>query len=338
MTLAEAVRAQAPDAFIGFVGNERTKDLIRMNVSVDRTYVFSRDLFRRLWAKHPFLFLKKLRALLDLVKEDRYDTVFDLSLGREYSFFAWWIGIPLRIGLDYKERGVFLNRRLSLKGYAGRHVVDAQMDLLPLAGLERPKVTGRLPLRVPEFAKTEAAAFLASAGIRPGDSVVAVAPGGGRSWGANAVYKQWSPERFAEAAGLYVRKHPSKVLLVGDRSEESLLVSAAARLEAPYAVVAGKSIEFVAACLERSSVLFCNDGGLMHLANAMGVKTVAVFGPVDTAVYGPYGTAALHRTIVAPVPCRPCYADFRFPPCENARRCLTEIPAEAVASAAEEIA
>lgn len=338
MTLAEAIRAQVPDAFIGFVGNERTKNLIRMNSSIDRTYVFNRDLFRRLWSKHPLLFLKKLRSLLGFLKEERYDAVFDLSLGREYAFFTSWIGISERIGLNYKGRGFFLNRKLRFKGYSDRHVVDAQLDLLPLAGLERSRVTGRLPFRVPEFARVEADTFLSKAGIRAGEPLIVLAPGGGRSWGVNAIYKQWSPERFAKAVNLYCVKHPSKVIVVGDRSEETLLAEAALHLGAPSVLVAGKSLEFVSACLERANILFCNDGGLMHLANALGVKTVAVFGPVDPAVYGAYGTAAAHRSVVAPVLCRPCYAHFHFPPCMNDRRCLTEIQAETVASAAEEIA
>src|SRR3989338_3373361 len=91
MTLVEAIRQAHPEAIIGFLCNESTVDLVRLNTSIDHTFVFHRDLFRQLWKKSPLLFFRKLRALLAMIREHRFDTAFDLSLGREYSFFCWWI-------------------------------------------------------------------------------------------------------------------------------------------------------------------------------------------------------------------------------------------------------
>ena len=64
MTLVEVVRNACPDAVIGFLCNERTIDLVRLNTSIDQTFIFNRDLFKRLWKKHPFIFFRKLTALL----------------------------------------------------------------------------------------------------------------------------------------------------------------------------------------------------------------------------------------------------------------------------------
>ena len=122
MALVEALRKAHSDAFIGFVCNERTVDLVRLNTSIDQTFVFNRDLFRRLWKKSPVLFYKKLKTLLGMLREHRFDAAYDLSLGREYSFFCWWIGIKKRIGLDFKNRGLFLTDKIKIDGYSERPV------------------------------------------------------------------------------------------------------------------------------------------------------------------------------------------------------------------------
>ena len=96
-------------------------------------------------------------------------------------------------------------------------------------------------------------------------------------------------------------------------------------------------MEKLCATLLRGKLLLCNDGGLLHLGNTLGVKTVSIFGPVDEKVYGPYGNDTPHEVLAQPVPCRPCYKDFHFPPCPHERRCLEELTAEKVLDAVKKI-
>ncbi len=337
MTLAEAVRREKPEAQIGFLCNERTCDLVRLNASIDQTFVVNRDHFRGLWRESRRSCLREIRALCALIRDQRYEAVVDLSLGREFAFFAWWIGIRRRIGLDYRRRGLFLNDRIPIEGYEGDHAVEIQARLLTRLGLPGLQPPSRISIRVPEHAKHLLLSRLRQGGIVPSDRVAAFAPGGGKSWGPNAVYKQWDPDRFAAVAARR-RDLGEKILLLGDSSERALLEKVAKLSGGPAVVLAGEPVEFVVAALERSGYLLCNDGGLMHLANALGIRTVAVFGPVDDRVYGPYGSQTAHATVTADVPCRPCYHRFHFPPCPHERRCLTGITVEKVAAAVEKIA
>ena len=68
------------------------------------------------------------------------------------------------------------------------------------------------------------------------------------------------------------------------------------------------------------------------------VEPAAMFGPVDERAYGPYGSDVTHTVLTEPVPCRPCYKDFRFPPCQYDRRCLELLPVERAVHALEKIA
>ena len=251
------------------------------------------------------------------------------------------IGIKRRIGFDFKGRGVFLTHKKKLTGYSDRPVADIQLELLDLldANLRRlvPAGTQPPPLSIRDAARDEAALFLESHGVFRGDKILAVAPGGGRSWGKEARFKQWDAERFAEVVNAFCAAHGQKALLLGDESENELLQRTAALIKVPVTLAAGEPIEKVCALLQRSDSLLCNDGGLLHLANALGVKTVSIFGPVDEKVYGPYGGKTPHAVLTEPVPCRPCYKNFHFPPCPYERRCLGELPVQKVVAALEGI-
>ena len=340
MPLIEVLRKNNPDVFIGFVCNERTFELVRLNTSIDRTVIFNRDRFRRLWKKHPLLFYKKIRAFLSLLREDRWDTLVDLSLGREAGFFAKMLGIRERIGFDHRGRAAFLTKKISLEGYEGRPVAEIQLDLLRLLNVPRPNEFPRLSLRVPDSATIAQSERLKKNGFKDTDRIVAVAPGGGRSWGSDAVYKQWDVEYFALAADNFCknRTEKTKIVILGDRSEQALAEALKNKLQTPAVAACGFSLEEAAALLLRSQILLCNDGGLMHLANALGVRTVSIFGPVDEKVYGPYGGSAKREVLTEAVPCRPCYQKFHFPPCRYERRCLTELSVEKVTEALKKIA
>ena len=330
LRLAESVRVADPLCKVGFVGNERTEALLNLVPAIDKVFVFNRDYYRRLWRESPLDCLRKLQALLGEIRAEKFDVAVDVSLGREYALGALLAGIHRRVGFDYKNRGIFLNRKIKLTSYDEGSVTDKQMELLPKTKLPHGSAQVKISFRISSKAVQEAETFLSAFGIQPQDRVIAIAPGGGKSWGENAIYKQWDPERFAQAANRWAADRDAKVLLLGDESEEGLLGKVAADLRMPAAVACGFPIENVCALLKRSEGLLCNDGGLMHLANALGVKLVAIFGPVDEHVYGPYGGAPNSLVVTQTVPCRPCYQKFHFPPCPHARRCLDELSVETV--------
>lgn len=331
--------AAHPGCRIGFACNERTEPLLRMCGMVGETHVFNRDLLRRALKKSPLLYWKAMGRFLGPIRRARYDASFDYSLGREFPFWLACAGVRRRAGLHYRGRGLFLNRRLRVDGYesAGRHAADTQKELLIStdAIASAASSDGRLPLEPPNSAK-EAADRLLRRAARPDESWLGIAPGGGRSWGADAVYKQWDPDRFARVADGAAAGRPLRVVLIGDSLEKGLLLRVAARMaRVQPLIVAGERLEVTAAILRRLRVLVCNDGGLLHLASALGVPTVSVYGPVDERTYGPYRPVPGSETLAHPVECRPCYRSFRFPPCPHRRRCLDDLPEERVAAAVE---
>ena len=337
MELVEALKMSLPQVSVGFLGNERTITLLRMNAHIDVCHEFNRDVLRAERRKNPIAYMARAWRQLQEIRKEGYDTAFDLSLGREFSFAAFLAGIPRRIGFNYKERGFFLTKRLSLDSYEGVPVADRQLSLLRLIGIEPPPVPSKLPLKISPDAQVRAARLLTAQGVDVSRGFFAVAPGGGKSWGEAASFKQWAPERFGKAAEAWSKKTGLSVLFIGDGGETALLSEAKRSVSAPSAMIAGEDLETAAALLQNAKFLLCNDGGLLHLANALGVKTVSIYGPVDEKTYGPYGQDTPHAVLIEPVPCRPCYKNFYFPPCPHARRCLDELSVEKVLVAMQQI-
>jgi len=164
-----------------------------------------------------------------------------------------------------------------------------------------------------------------------------IVPGGGASWGPNAVYKQWPPERFARMAD-HLARRGLQILLIGDAQEISLCRQVADRISVPPAfIVQVPSLLLLAGLLKRCRVVVGNDGGTMHLASAVGTPTVSIFGPVDASVYGPTPGGNTHRVVSKGLACRPCYQRFRFPPCPWDNACLKKLEVEPVLQAVDEI-
>ena len=337
MYLVEALKKNLPQTQIGFLGNERVSGLLRMNRSIDVCHEFNRDEFRALKKRNSAAFLFRLLAFAASVKKERYGAMFDLSLGREFGFAGACLGIRRRIGFNFKRRGLWLTHRTKLEAYEKKHVVEWQAGLLEALNLKAGDIPAKLPLVVSVQAAQEARNFLAQHGVVEGAAVLAVAPGGGKSWGSNATYKQWAPERFAEAVEQSRSAGHTVALLLGDAEEKPLLEKAKNALSVPAVVAAGLRLEVVCALLQKSRALLCNDGGLLHLANALGVSTASMYGPVDEKVYGPYGAGVRREVLTEAVPCRPCYHKFHFPPCGHDRRCLEELSVEKVSAALQKI-
>jgi ADP-heptose:LPS heptosyltransferase len=152
---------------------------------------------------------------------------------------------------------------------------------------------------------------------------IAVAPGS--RWPA----KRW--DGFARLCELLARD--ANLLLVGDAADRAFTAPIACALGDRALDLAGSTpLMHTAAYVARCRAFVGNDSGLMHLAEAVGVPVVSLFGPTVEA-FGYYPSLARSRTIERRIPCRPCSRNGSTPCPRRTGECLTMIPAETVAHA-----
>ncbi len=328
--LLKAIKAQAGVERVDVLLGSRTEAVLRHNRNVDTIYFLDKDELNALpaWKKA----LRLLKFYGDL-RKNHYDTFFDLSLTREYAFWAkYFLRTPERVGFQYRKRGGFLNRRRDLTGgFSGRKVPEYYAELLGLLGYPVPRDL-EMEFPVSELAEGRVRDLFRVRGIREGAVLAAVSCGGGESWGRDAHFKQWPPRFFRELLGKIHQDFPlDGIIFLGGKNELLLNESASEGLSIPFYHFTGKlTLEESAAALSLSAFALLNEGGLYHLASARRVPVITLVGPVDEKVYGTVGANQELLVLKEGLECRPCYRAFRYNSACSDRACLQELtPAEA---------
>jgi heptosyltransferase-2 len=259
------------------------------------------------------------------LQSEQFDLAILLQNAFEAAAVAFAARIPERIGYARDGRSALLTRAIAVPklGEIPRHERFYYLELLRRAG-----ILGTMPesdairLDGAAAARTAGLARFQAAGL--GESVVGVSPGA-----AYGTAKQWLPERFAAAASRVANEIGATIAIFGSTSERELCASVAAACTVPVRNFAGETtlaefIEMAAAC----RVYLTNDSGAMHIASALGVPTVTVFGATDDIGTGPTGPLA--RVVREPVECSPCLRRE----CPIDHRCMTRVSVERVAETA----
>ena len=264
------------------------------------------------------------RDYLDLARRIRtrnYDACFVLSRSPLIGLLAYLAGIPRRVGLDSEGRGFSLTTRVPV---AVKHEAELYLDTLRAVGIE----VGEPRL---EFYPTEDDRRRARDLLEEGRTV-AIHPGGGVNPGMALSAKRWPPERFARLADSLI-EGGARVVLVGGPGDEPIAEAIKAAMRKQPLDLTGKlTWGQLGALLEGVDLFVGHDTGATHLAVAVGAPVVAIFGPSDPRVYGPYrGRSAVlwHQ-----VGCNPCLIHGRWKASCRRFRCIEAVTVEEVLEAA----
>jgi heptosyltransferase-2 len=319
-----AIRQVFPHARLAVVARPWVADLYAAETAIDDVIVYR---------GHEGLGAKREFAVQ--LREQRFECAILLPNAFDAALVSWMADIPVRIGYNRDGRGLLLTHAVPVPepGDIPRHQRFYYLELLRRAGLieRQDYVRWGVPairLEGIEAARDRGRSGLAALGIA-GD-VVGISPGA-----AYGNAKRWLPERFAETAACLCSGSACSVLVFGSASERALCELVAGglrRLHVQARNLAGETtlrefIELAAAC----RLFLTNDSGAMHLASALGVPTVAVFGATDDTTTGPTGAHA--RVVRTHVECSPCLRRE----CPIDHRCMTRVTADAVTGAARRL-
>jgi heptosyltransferase-2 len=246
---------------------------------------------------------------------------FDLAVLLPNSFgtalAVWMAGIPERWGYATDGRGWLLTRRARVPpGVCGRSQVYYYRAMLAGVGLD----TESPP---------DASLGCPAAWARRGAELL----GGAGPWlGLNpgaffGTAKRWIPERYAAVGDLVARRTGARVAIVGGAAERPLGEAiAGAMVTRPLVLCGDTSLGELVGVLSHLRAFVTNDSGPMHLAAALGVPLVAVFGPTDWRETAPSGPRA--RLVREDVECAPCL----LRECPIDHRCMRRVTVDRVAA------
>jgi lipopolysaccharide heptosyltransferase II/tetraacyldisaccharide 4'-kinase len=264
---------------------------------------------------------EKWRTLLGL--RNKFDLALALPNSFESALGLWLTRTTHRLGYAANGRSPLLTTALKgRKRLQGLHQVFYYLGLLEALGPVRSFSPPRL--RLSEAERVEGKSFLMSAGLDPDRTWVGLAPGA-----AYGPAKRWPAERFAAVGDILQQELQAGLVLLGGPTDQEAanLVQRCGR--GHFLNLAGKTtLSQALAVLSNLQVLITNDSGLMHVAAALGVPVVAIFGSTDPVATRPYTNRA--TIIHHPMPCGPCLERT----CAQDYACLTEITVNEVATAA----
>lgn len=334
--LLENIKDKYPNAKIGYLCNKRAVSVLKNNPFVDKLFLYERDDFENIKKVSYLNWLKAIWNFVQEIKNENFDIAIDCSMNTQYGLIAMLAGIKTRIGYDYKRRGKFLTKRIPFLGFDDKHVVDYYMDLLSKVGFDVEQTTYKIYLSEEE--KLFAEEFYKKRNISLDSKLTVLSPGGGASWGRDAYRKQWPIEKWINLTELLLEDQQTAILVSVGPGEEELADKISAIAADRIISTKGLSVREYLAVLDRCKLAVCNDGGPLHMAAALGLKTVSVFGPVDESVYGPHPLDKnKHKVFVSKLKCRPCYKRFRLAQCDRDIQCLRDIDVETVKDAVVEL-
>jgi heptosyltransferase II len=316
-----AVRARFPEAHVAVVARPYVADIYREQSVCNELIAYDAKGKHHGWRGRELL-VKELR-------DHRFDMALLLQNAFDAAWLAWRARIPQRVGYARDGRSLLLTRAIPVPkpGEIPAHEKFYYLELLRRAGW-----TDTLPdethiqLYVPGPSRQRAACTLAEAGSRP--KALRIAVGAGASYGSA---KCWPPERFANALNQILSQQDADVILFGTPGEAPVSSAIADQLRRTAIDLTGKTpIADLPALLSQCHLFVGNDSGAMHVAAAVGLPVVAVFGSTD-----PEGTAPVtpRATIVQQKPyCNPCFLRR----CPTDHRCMTAVQPEMVARALQE--
>jgi heptosyltransferase-2 len=260
------------------------------------------------------------------LRRERFNLALLLPNSLSSAMVTWLAGVPERLGYSTDGRGWLLTQRLEdRRKERGLHQVDYYLGLIHSLGAYQ---VDRIPqLKLRSKITDRAMALMEGLGIDKNELLIGVHPGA-----AYGETKRWFPERFA---AVLERLHRSgrRFLLLGGTGEEPLAEQISAEMDHPVINLIGRTtVAEVLALIGRCSLFLSNDSGLMHVAAALNIPQVALFGSTD-----PQKTAPLNNRAVVIHPehvgCTPCFKRS----CPEDLECMKAITVEEVAVTAENL-
>ncbi len=325
LPVVDYLRKAAPESTVDWVVDRRFAPLLEGNPALNRVIPLDLKAWKRKWTTGDAR--REAGDAVRTLRNGRYDVAFDIQGNAKSGVVTRLSGAPLRYGFD--RDGVreapnllFTNRKVALRP-EDRHVSQkylrvvaapfgGRFDLAALAtGIETGPAHG-------EFATRTVQELVP--GLTP---IVVVHPG--TTWAT----KRMDPSFWAGAVRALRRTVPRLGVLLSWGSAEERGEAARIREEAGDGVelLPRCTLKELAALVRRCGYLMAPDTGPLHIAAAVGARTVSVFRVTDGERNAPYGPN--HRFVQAPMPCTACLRKR----CDRDAECRESIRPEEVAGA-----
>lgn len=273
--------------------------------------------------KEPFL-LYKINRIFRLGRElsALHPDIFLVSTGIDpigANLIAFFSGSPFRVGLDWRSRGFLYTHKVRV--YHDSHEIERNLDLVKYLGGKTDDARPCFYLN-PENIKYADKA-LKEHGIKSNEQLIGIHPGSSE----HEKWKRWDWRKFAMFSDKVAKEYNLKPIFFLGPSEYDLADKLLSATTSRPIIMKELSLGQTAALIARCSSFLSNDSSLMHMAVALNIPTIGIFGPTSSKQFGPWGKE--HKVLRADIDCPPCYYSDDRTKCDGIK-CLDMISVEDV--------
>lgn len=295
--VARTLKEKYPDCHITWIVSELSADLLRCNQYVDKLHIWSREKFEEAIKQKEFLKAYRIwQELNAFFSENTFDIAFDIHGIFISGMVTAASKAPLKIGMsNTKELNRFFMNKIAPPS-DDIHVIKRYLSVLKLLDISTKDF--HTTLKISEEAMNFAKQFLKNHNLDKNKPLVAISPT--TSWSS----KNWPIENYIEV----MRKLHTycNIILCGSKGDKFITQKIKDKVNLPLIDAVGKtSLMELGALLSQVNLLISGDTGTLHMADALNIKTIGIFGPTNHLQYGPL--SILHKPIQGSAICAPCH-------------------------------
>jgi heptosyltransferase-2 len=281
-----AIKQSLPKSQVTVFADSYTQDILDRIPYIDAVVPYGKN----------SSFLKKAKQVRRL-SYNSFDLAVDLTCDYTFegAFWTWLSGAKFRVGYDTWKRGLLFHRPVT-PAQGSIHAIDEILNVAQSIGLETKDKS--LGISASKEAIDTVNKFLQDRGVKSDTLLIGIHPGG------YYPTQRWLTERFVEVADKLIEKHKARIVLIGGPKEEKITQGITLQMASQALVFLNKPLGELLALLQSCHLLVCNNSGPLHMATALGTRTVSTMGPTLPEKWQPQGEE--HIVIRKNLPCMPC--------------------------------
>lgn len=213
------------------------------------------------------------------IRKEKYDLIIDAWSNPKTALITFFSGAKYRVGFSYRGRKYAYNFPATSDRGGDHHSAEHNLELLKPIGV--PVVSKKILFDVPDDSVNKAKKFIDET-ITQNKIIVGILPAG--SWES----KKFDKERWVDICKIIKEKYNVVFLLLWGPGDEEYVSFIKDNLPNDSFLIPKTNLIEMAGFIKQCNIIIANDSGPMHIAVALGIPTLGIFGPTDPKGHGPY--------------------------------------------------
>lgn len=285
----KSLHVNYPDAYISYLTEKNYFDVLSGNPYINEILTLDTD----------NKFLSQLELIMKIRKE-KFDLVIDLFGNPRSALITFLSKARYRLGFEFRGRKYAYNIISDEKNI--KSIIDVYLNTLKKIGIDHPGKELYFPI-TPQY-ENYALKYFSENSINSDKLIVGLNPG------ASHPSKQWGDKKFALLAEKLIERYNAQLIIFEGPKEKKLAGEIAKLINKKVSIAKDINLKQLGDLIKKCKVFITNDAGPMHIAAAVGTKTIALFGQGEPEIWFPYEEKNKFVALHEKVECSPCHLDI----------------------------